>query len=96
MRPANDERGIDVGVLTRYPIVNIKTHVDDEYKSTNGQFYKIFSRDCPEYKVDIGDRQFVHCLCNHLKSKGYGSQVSTTPNASDRRTASSRFCRVMI
>lgn len=29
----NDERGIDVGILSRYPIASIKTHIDDTYKS---------------------------------------------------------------
>lgn len=81
----NDERGIDVGVLSRYPIASIKTHIDDAYKSSNGQTYKIFSRDCAEYTIDIGDGQFVHILCNHLKSKGYGSQASN--NAKRKRQA---------
>lgn len=73
----NDERGIDVGILSRYPIASIKTHIDDSYKSTNGQTYKIFSRDCAEYTIDIGEGRFVHYLCNHLKSKGYGTPASS-------------------
>jgi len=81
----NDERGIDVGILTRYPIASIKTHIDDTFKSTNGQTYKIFSRDCAEYTIDIGGGKFVHCLCNHLKSKGYGSPASS--NAKRKRQA---------
>lgn len=88
----NDERGIDVGVLTRYPIINIKTHVDDCYKSTNGQTYPIFSRDCPEYKIDIGDGKFVHLLCNHLKSKGYGAQVS---NDAKRKRQANRIVEIL-
>ncbi len=81
----NDERGIDVGILSRYPIASIKTHIDDEYKSTNGQTYKIFSRDCAEYSIDTGGGKFVHFLCNHLKSKGYGSPASN--NAKRKRQA---------
>ncbi len=81
----NDERGIDVGILSRYPIASIKTHIDDTYNSTNGQTYKIFSRDCAEYTIDIGDGKFVHYLCNHLKSKGYGSPASN--NAKRKRQA---------
>ena len=88
----NDERGIDVGVLARYPIFSIKTHIDDNYKSTNGQFYKIFSRDCPEYKIDIGNGKFVHYLCNHLKSKGYGSQVS---NDAKRKRQANRIVEIL-
>ena len=81
----NDERGIDVGVLSRFPIANIKTHIYDTYKSTNGQSYSIFSRDCPEYTIDIGDGQAIHLLCNHLKSKGYGTAASS--NAKRKRQA---------
>lgn len=81
----NDERGIDVGILSRYPIASIKTHIDDEYKSTNGQTYKIFSRDCAEYSIDVGNGKSVHILCNHLKSKGYGSPASN--NAKRKRQA---------
>jgi endonuclease/exonuclease/phosphatase family metal-dependent hydrolase len=81
----NDERGIDVGLLSRYPIATIKSHIDDEFKSTNGQTFKIFSRDCVEYKIDIGNGKSVHILCNHLKSKGYGSPASN--NAKRKRQA---------
>jgi len=73
----NDERGIDVGVLSRFEIESIRSHIDDMYKSTNGKFYKVFSRDCPEYKLDLGHGKFVHLLCNHLKSKGYGTQAAS-------------------
>jgi endonuclease/exonuclease/phosphatase family metal-dependent hydrolase len=88
----NDERGIDVGVLSRMPICNIKSHIDDKFKSSNGQFYKIFSRDCPEYKIDLGDGQFLHLLCNHLKSKGYGSQTS---NDAKRKRQANRIVEIL-
>ena len=88
----NDERGIDVGILSRFPITNIKPHIDDKYKSTNGRFFKIFSRDCPEYSVDIGDGQTVHVLCNHLKSKGYGSQAS---NDAKRKRQANRIVEIL-
>jgi len=88
----NDERGIDVGILSRYPIASIKTHIDDEYKSTNGQTYKIFSRDCAEYSVDIGDGKFVHYLCNHLKSKGFGTPTS---NDAKRKRQANRLVEIL-
>lgn len=88
----NDERGIDVGILSRYPITNIKPHVDDKYKSSNGKYYKIFSRDCPEYSVDIGDGQTVHVLCNHLKSKGYGTQAA---NDAKRKRQANRIVEIL-
>lgn len=69
----NDERGIDVGVLSNYEIESITTHVDDTYIDSRGKEQNIFSRDCPEYKIKIGNNKYVYLLCNHLKSKGYGN-----------------------
>jgi endonuclease/exonuclease/phosphatase family metal-dependent hydrolase len=67
----NDDRGIDVAILTqdRYVLGPVRSHVDD----TDSQGV-VFSRDCPEYEVRTpgGHRLFI--LVNHLKSKGYGSQ----------------------
>jgi endonuclease/exonuclease/phosphatase family metal-dependent hydrolase len=68
----NDNRGIDVGIMTRlsFDIQSIVTHVDD----TDSQG-KIFSRDCIEFniKTPLGNTLLV--LVNHFKSKGFGSQV---------------------
>jgi len=80
----NDERGIDVGLLTRdgFPIGPMRSHVDDRAPGGGA----IFSRDCPEYTVatPMGNRLIV--LVNHLKSKGFGAQ--DTSNA--RRKAQAR------
>lgn len=74
----NDDRGIDVGLMTRrgYDIGWMQSHADD--KTTLGEY--VFSRDCPEYGVRTPQRETVWVLVNHFKSKGYGNQ-----NASDRR-----------
>jgi len=77
----NDERGIDVGLMTResFPIASMRSHVDD--RLDNGQ--PIFSRDCPEYTVTTpGGNQLV-VMVNHFKSKGYGS----TRASNERRKA---------
>jgi endonuclease/exonuclease/phosphatase family metal-dependent hydrolase len=66
----NDDRGIDVGVLTRdgHTITDIRTHIYET--DTEGE---IFSRDCAEYHVQTPDGHRLVILANHLKSKGYGS-----------------------
>ena len=71
----NDSRGIDVGLLTGdgYPIGNVQSHVDDRDAKDNA----IFSRDCPEYSVTTPSGKKILILLNHLKSKGYGGQVSS-------------------
>ncbi len=66
----NDDRGIDVGVLTRdgHTITNIRTHIYET--DAEGE---IFSRDCAEYHIATPGGQELVVLANHLKSKGYGS-----------------------
>lgn len=68
----NDNRGIDVGIMTRklFNIESIASHVDDS--DANGL---IFSRDCPEYKIVTHSGNTLLVLLNHFKSKGYGIQA---------------------
>lgn len=70
----NDERGIDVGLMTRagHEIGLMRSHVDDMKGAV-----RIFSRDCPEFRVTLPSGKTVFVLVNHLKSKGYGSVASS-------------------
>lgn len=65
----NDERGIDVGIMTRdgFPIGTIRSNVDAE--DTQGE---IFSRDCPQYEVTTPNGATIHVLVNHFKSQSGG------------------------
>lgn len=78
----NDDRGIDVAVLTKagFDIETVKPHVDDR----DGQG-PIFSRDCPEYTITTPSGETIVVLVNHLKSKGFGGQASS--NAKRKRQA---------
>ncbi|MGI5176603.1 endonuclease/exonuclease/phosphatase family protein [Dactylosporangium sp. CA-152071] len=78
----NDERGIDVGVMSTaaYPPVGQRTHVDD-----TDEHGRVFSRDCAEYHFRLPDGQRLAVLVNHLKSKGYGGKVAS--DARRRRQA---------
>lgn len=71
----NDERGIDVGLMTRegYPIGTMCSRVDD--RLPNGQ--PIFSRDCPQFEVTTPSGARLLVLVNHLKSKGYGGTAAS-------------------
>jgi endonuclease/exonuclease/phosphatase family metal-dependent hydrolase len=62
----NDRRGIDVGLYSRFPLGNIRTHMFDGTSRS-----RTFSRDCPEYEVFLPNGESLYVLCNHLKSKGY-------------------------
>jgi endonuclease/exonuclease/phosphatase family metal-dependent hydrolase len=67
----NDERGIDVGLMTKagFAIGAMHSHVHDRGadKST------IFSRDCPEYCVETPTGENIWVLPNHFKSKFGGN-----------------------
>jgi endonuclease/exonuclease/phosphatase family metal-dependent hydrolase len=63
----NDERGIDVGLMTRdgFAIGKVKSHVDD--LKPDGE--PVFSRDCPIYEVMTRAGNRLVLLVNHFKSK---------------------------
>lgn len=71
----NDERGIDVGLMSceGYPIGTMRSHVDD--RLPNGQ--PVFSRDCPQFEVTTPSGEKLLVLVNHLKSKGYGGTAAS-------------------
>lgn len=71
----NDERGIDVALMTRagYNIGLMQSHIDD--KNSDGT--KIFSRDCPEYCVTSSEGEEIWVLPNHLKSKFGGNSAES-------------------
>src|SRR5262249_139784 len=70
----NDERGIDVGILSKagFDIALMRSHVDDQdAKGT------IFSRDCAEYEVHTPNGNTLLVLLNHFKNKGYGKPAES-------------------
>jgi endonuclease/exonuclease/phosphatase family metal-dependent hydrolase len=69
----NDDRGIDVGVFSKHPIVSVRSHITD----ADAQGI-IFSRDCPEFEIALPSGQTLWLLGNHFKSKGYGAPAAST------------------
>lgn len=65
----NDERGIDVGIMTGegFDILPICSNVD-----TIDDDGVVFSRDCPQYEVRTPTGSIVHVLVNHFKSQSGG------------------------
>jgi endonuclease/exonuclease/phosphatase family metal-dependent hydrolase len=65
----NDDRGIDVAIASRFPIRDLRSHVDDEDEAG-----EVFSRDCLEVRIEhpTGD---IWMLLNHFKSKGFTTQA---------------------
>jgi endonuclease/exonuclease/phosphatase family metal-dependent hydrolase len=82
----NDERGIDVGLVMKQGITieSIVSHVDDL-----GDGKRIFSRDCPEFTVQVNETARIVIMVNHFKSKGFGNQAESDA----RRKAQARRVR---
>ncbi len=83
----NDQRGIDLGILSRFPIVEIRSHVDD--LATNGE--RLFSRDCPEFDISLPAGERLIVIPNHLKSKRNGNNQTSQ----DRRQAQAKGAHVI-
>ncbi len=84
----NDDRGIDVALLTKagYPLGTVRSHIDDVDERG-----VVFSRDCPEYELRTPGGHRLVVLVNHLKSKGYGAQAA---NDDKRRRQAQRVADI--
>jgi endonuclease/exonuclease/phosphatase family metal-dependent hydrolase len=71
----NDDRGIDVGLMTKagYQIGAMRSHI--HYMGKNKR--PVFSRDCPEYCVETPHGEQLWILPNHFKSKFGGDDAAS-------------------
>lgn len=78
----NDERGIDVGIMTKpgFEIKSIRSNVD-----TTDATGIIFSRDCPQYEIRRSDGTVLHVLVNHFKSQSGGGDAKRLRQAAEVR-----------
>lgn len=60
-----DPRNIDVGLLSRFPIDKVRSHID----AFDDRGDRIFSRDCLEADIELPDNSTLTLFLNHLKSK---------------------------
>lgn len=60
----NDPRGIDIGILSRYPIEGMWTHIFDKDLDK-----RIFSRDCLEIQIRLPNNKPLYLVCNHFVSR---------------------------
>lgn len=80
----NDDRGIDVGLMTKegFVIGKMRSHIHDP--GENGR--PVFSRDCPEYCVETPGGEKIWLLPNHFKSKFGGNN----PDSQRKREAQAK------
>jgi len=76
----NDPRGIDVAVMSRAPLVHMKTHVE----LLNPQKHPLFARDCAEFEFDIGQNRRLMLFANHFSSQGSDKTGKRRKEQSDR------------
>lgn len=79
---SHDPRLIDIGILSKYKITDIKTRIDEPYKDKSGY---LFSRDCLEATFDIKGTSLT-LFVNHLKSK-YAKGDKQKEGADKKRNA---------
>jgi endonuclease/exonuclease/phosphatase family metal-dependent hydrolase len=79
----NDDRGIDVGIVTRagFDITSIRSNVD-----LDDAVGEVFSRDCPQYEIRTPGGTTVHVLVNHFKSQSGGGGTKRQRQATAVRT----------
>jgi endonuclease/exonuclease/phosphatase family metal-dependent hydrolase len=88
----HDERNIDVGVLSCFPITEIRTHVDD----VDEEGRRVFSRDCLEATFRLPGGETLTLLVNHLKSKlllGEGGEDADARKAKLRASHARRLAQ---
>jgi endonuclease/exonuclease/phosphatase family metal-dependent hydrolase len=78
---SRDFRQIDVGILSRLPILDMRSHVDDRDPSApaNSSRPWLFSRDCFEVTIRLTASKTLTLFINHLKSKFIDPETANTP-----------------
>jgi endonuclease/exonuclease/phosphatase family metal-dependent hydrolase len=80
----NDDRGIDVGLMTKegFDIGLMQSHIHDLKPDGN----PIFSRDCPEYAVTTPSGELIWVIPNHFKSKFGGNDAASIAKRESQAT----------
>ncbi len=84
----NDNRGIDVGIMTAedFKIGTIRSNVDVKEDG-----FPVFSRDCPEYEIQTPNGNTIYVLVNHFKSQTGGGGEKRKQQAKEVRTIVDRL-----
>ncbi len=84
----NDKRGIDVGAMSKYPILNIVSHKDHEFENTR------FSRDLLRLDVDVqGETVSIYTTHSYSRRQGKPEEVQM---ANQQRLAEAKAIRDIV
>jgi len=67
--PGRDPRGINVAIMSRFPLLSTATHQNEWLYTPDGRGPYKWSRDCLEAHVDLGGNREAAFLVNHLISQ---------------------------
>lgn len=87
-----DPRGIDVGCLSKFPILGIRSHM---FEKLGSKF--IWSRDCLEVLIEVPfhDHKPLWVFCNHFKSQRGQSQQERDDAAAKRKGQAKRLTELL-
>ncbi|MCR9141674.1 MAG: endonuclease/exonuclease/phosphatase family protein [bacterium] len=85
----NDDRLIDVALLSRLPFDYIRTH---QYLRTKDDRDWLFSRDCLEVGIRAGKKRVLPVFVNHFKSM-HGGREDTMPRRAEQSRAVVRLLK---
>jgi endonuclease/exonuclease/phosphatase family metal-dependent hydrolase/predicted small lipoprotein YifL len=81
----NDERGIDVALFSRYPVLNVKSHKDVRFP-VQGQGIQGFNRDLLQVKIQGPNNYTFTVFVAHLKSQ-HGEAVADAKRRAEAEAA---------
>ena len=89
----NDYRGVDIGVLSKYPIASVVSHKDEAFtlNGTQGPNY-YFARDCPEVHIQFNGRNMVF-LGSHFKAKSNDDPIKRLAEAQHTRAIANSLAK---
>ena len=90
VNPTNADRGIHLGVISRWPILSVTSHRFREFSIPQVKRTWRFARDLLEVVVRVSPQQRLHVFVVHFKSKRDSPE---DPNSADWRFAEARCAR---